>query len=266
MPSLRALFGFGTPQAAVPPLPRPRAPVCVIGDLHGMADLLDRMLALIAAQPGGASGGQSGANAARIVFTGDLTDRGPASAAVLATVHSLCQSDPAHHICLMGNHERMLLDFLDNPAKAGKRWIAAGGGDTLISYGITARIDAPTAAARYTALADALRAALPPGVTDWLQHLPLYWQEAGLAVVHAGADPARPLADQPAAALLWGHPQFHTTPRTDGLWIAHGHVIVPQVHIAQGRIAVDTGAYKTGRLSALWLDTDGPRILVVKAT
>lgn len=265
MPSLRALFGFGTPQrgapAVIPPLPRPVAPVCIIGDLHGMADLLTAMLALIAAQPGG----PSATTAARIIFTGDLTDRGPGSAAVLATVRRLCQSDPAHHICLMGNHERMLLDFLDTPAKAGKRWIAAGGSDTLISYGITARTDAATPAARYTALADALRAALPPGVLDWLRQLPLYWQDGGLAVVHAGADPALPLADQPAAALIWGHPQFHSTPRTDGLWIAHGHVIVPDVQIAQGRIAVDTGAYKTGRLSALWLDKDGARVLMVSS-
>ena len=256
MALLHALFGFPpAPHAVIFPLPRPDAPVCVIGDLHGMAELLGAMMALVATQPNSA--------AARILFVGDLVDRGPQSAAVLTVVRSLCQSDPAHHICLMGNHERMLLDFLDDPARCGKRWIAAGGGETLISYGITARIDAPTPVARHALLADALHKALPDGMLDWLTTLPHYWQEAGLGVVHAGADPALPLAEQPHSALLWGHRQFHSTPRADGLWIVHGHVIVSDVQIAQGRIGVDTGAYRTGRLSALWLDSDGPRVLTV---
>lgn len=259
---LRALFGLAPKQAAVappiqprPPLPRPQTPVCVIGDLHGMDDLLRAMLALVAAQPG--------ADAARIIFVGDLVDRGPDTAAVLLRVRGLCETNPAHTICLMGNHERMMLDFLADPAGRGKRWIAAGGAATLIGYGITARTDAATPAARFVALADALRAALPHGMLDWLGALPLFWQDGPFGVVHAGADPALPLPDQPGAALIWGHPRFHTTARTDGLWIAHGHVIVPQVQIAQGRIAVDTGAYRTGRLSALWLDGDGARVLQV---
>lgn len=258
MPSLRALFGLGPPPTAAPttpPLPRPTTPICVVGDLHGMADLLQAMLALIAAQPEGPS--------ARIVFTGDIIDRGPASAAVLTALHHLCRSDPARHICLMGNHERMLLDFLAGPARCGKRWIAAGGCETLVSFGLTARIAAATPAARFAALADALRAVLPDGLSEWLATLPLYWQEAGFAVVHAGADPALSLPDQPPAALLWGHRRFQTTPRPDGLWIAHGHTIMPEVSIANGRISVDTGAYHTGILSALWLDKDGARVLTV---
>jgi serine/threonine protein phosphatase 1 len=254
MPSLRAFFGLG-PKPVIPPLPRPTTPICVVGDLHGMAELLHAMLALIAAQPGGPT--------ARIVFTGDIIDRGPASASVLTTLRHLCQTDPAHHICLMGNHERMLLDFLADPAKSGKRWIAAGGGETLISFDLIARISAPTPATRYTALANALRTALPDGLPEWLASLPLYWQEAGFAVVHAGADPALSLPDQSPTALLWGHHQFLTTPRPDGLWIAHGHTIAPEVSIANGRIAVDTGAYQTGILSALWLDNDGARVLTV---
>lgn len=256
MLSLRAMFGFGPRQARAPgAMPQPQSAVCVIGDLHGMADLLTAMLTLIADQPNSAT--------ARIICVGDMIDRGPNSAAVLNTLRAWCRAAPTRHICLMGNHERMLLDFLADPARHGKRWIAAGGAETLISYGLTARIDAATPAARFTALADALRAALPDGMLDWLTTLPLYWQDGGLGVVHAAADPALPLADQPADALLWGHRLFPTTARPDGLWIAHGHVVVPKVHIADGRIAVDTGAYRTGRLSALWLDSDGARVLTV---
>lgn len=256
MPSLRALFGLDYPTGEFPLPPKPDVPVCIIGDLHGMADLLNTMLAVIAVQP------QS--DLVRIVFTGDLIDRGPDSAKVVSTVFDLCLSDPSRYICLMGNHERMMLDFLANPGKNGKRWIAAGGGETLISYGLTARIAALTPAARFAVLAERLHAALPESILNWIAALPSYWQEEGLGVVHAGADPALPLADQPLNALNWGHPQFHRTARRDGLWIVHGHVIVPEVQIADGRIAVDTGAYSTGRLSAVWLDGDGPRVLLVK--
>ena len=259
---LREIFGLGTrlpdgtgnrPALLAPP--QPAQPVCVIGDIHGMSGLLDAMLAKVADQPQ--------ADTARIIFTGDLIDRGPQSAAVLRRVAGLCQSGSGRHICLMGNHERMLLDFLTDPARWGKRWISAGGAETLISYSITARINAATEAARFVALADALRAALPDGTVNWLTGLPLYWQEGNLGVVHAGADPALALADQPAATLLWGHPKFLKTPRKDSLWVAHGHNIVPHVQVANGRIAVDTGAYRTQRLSAMWFDSQGARVLHV---
>ena len=70
------------------------------------------------------------------------------------------------------------------------------------------------------------------------------------------------MADQNPATLIWGLGRA-ALPRPDGLWLAHGHVIVPQVRITPGRISLDTGAYRTGRLSALWLDANGPRVLEV---
>ncbi len=92
---------------------------------------------------------------------------------------------------------------------------------------------------------------------QWLRNLPLVWQEGDLAVIHAGADPRKPIAEQTERTCLWGHPDFMRLPRRDGLWIAHGHTIMPEAHEDAGRIAVDTGAWRTGRLSAAWLDKDG---------
>ena len=278
MPSLRALFGLrprrgpGTPvshDAALPnfapnsgwqiPLPRPDLPhpdpaLCIIGDLHGRADLLDQMLDRIAAQPQSAT--------ARIVFVGDLIDHGPDSAAVLRRVHGLCEAAPGRIICLMGNHERMMLDFLAQPEQHAERWFAAGGLETLRSFGLSARVPAGRTAARHFAdLGSALHTALQPALLDWVSRLPLFWQTPGLGVVHADARPDLPLSAQPDSALLWGRVKPHTRPRHDGLWLAHGHVIVPQVQITAGRIAVDTGAYRTGRLSALWLSADGAQVI-----
>lgn len=234
-------------RASDPVPPRPARPVCVIGDLHGRRDLLDKMLARIEAQ--------DNAGSARLVFAGDMIDRGPDAAGVLARLYALQLDRPDHVICLMGNHERMMLDFLDAPAHHGPRWMSFGGVETLASFGIdpwgvgTGR-DADD---RMAGLAQALRAALPDGMESWLRGLPLIWREGQLVVTHAGADPARRIEDQTADTLLWGHGAFARQARTDGIWVAHGHTVVDQARAANGRIAVDTGAWTTGRLSAAWI-------------
>ena len=232
------------------PLPRLTLPVCVVGDIHGRADLLDRMLALIAAEPETAT--------ARLIFVGDYIDRGPDSAKVLLRLQEMTTAGRA--VCLMGNHERMLLDVIDRPEEAGQRWLLNGGDATLTSLGAGGRLVGDTEAARMAALAGRLRAALPPGIEDWLRALPLWWQDQGLAVVHAGADPARAMADQTEDALIWGHRHFGK-PRADGLWIAHGHVVRTEPRAEAGRIAVDTGAWSTGRLTAAWIDAGQVRFI-----
>lgn len=267
-----------------PGIPRPNPPVCIIGDVHGMADLLETLLARIAAQPCNAP--------PRLIFTGDLIDRGAQSAAVVARVRGLCVQDAAHHICLMGNHERMLLDALADPdfpapqISAFERWLSVGGAETCESFGVSAQV---YSRAHKTGLsrqdlslrtAQTLRATMGADLLNWLQALPLYWQEADLVVAHAGADPALPMADQDPDALLWGpapkarakRAALPENPAQAGQrWVVQGHVIVPQVDLsgtglsALRHIGIDTGAYRTGRLCALWLDHDGARVIEVTA-
>ncbi len=130
MPSLRALLSGRQPQAgAAPPLPCPSPPVCAVGDLHGRLDLLERMLSAIAAR--------AGAVAPRIVFAGDMVDRGPDSAGILRRLHAMNRAAPDKVICLMGNHERMMLDFLQAPAANCALWLSNGGEATLGSFGLS---------------------------------------------------------------------------------------------------------------------------------
>ena len=244
----RALRPKSDPDPA--PLPHLTLPVCVVGDIHGRADLLDRLLALIDAEPEAAT--------ARLIFAGDYVDRGSDSAKVLIRLKEMTAAGRA--VCLMGNHERMLLDAIDRPEAAGQRWLLNGGDATLASFGISGRLPGDNDAARMTALAQQLREALPDGIEAWLRALPLWWQDQGLAVVHAGADPALAMADQTEDALIWGHRRFGQ-PRADGLWIAHGHVVRTEPRAEAGRIAVDTGAWATGRLTAAWIDAGQVRFI-----
>ncbi|MFN4128208.1 MAG: metallophosphoesterase [Paracoccaceae bacterium] len=245
------------PQSPYPAMPAPQDPVCIIGDIHGRADLLDSLVRQLCREPH--------PDRIRVILVGDLIDRGPDSAGVLARVRDWCNAPTpfADVRCLMGNHERMMLDFLEDPVSHGSRWLSNGGDATLENFGLSPhrRLPEATAAEALLAQRDDLLGALPDGVHDWLLTLPLIWQEGHLVITHAGADPARPVTDQPATNLLWGHPNFRTRTRSDGLWLAHGHVITRTPSAQNGRISVDTGACRTGRLTAAVLDAEGLRFL-----
>ena len=218
------------------PPPCPLHPVAVVGDIHGRYDLLRRLLAKLDGE-------------AKIVFVGDLVDRGEASAEVLREVCSLVRSDPDRITCLMGNHEYMLLNFLKDPSAGGARWIRNGGLQTLASFGIGGLSETSSEAA-LTEAAAKLRDRLSADVLEWLSRLPLLWRSGNLTAVHAAADPSRPIESQDLQHLLWGHPDFLSGKRRDGQWVVHGHTVVEQPVIEKSRIAIDTGAYFTGRLCA----------------
>lgn len=218
---------------AVPPgggIPVPDGICSIIGDVHGCAGALARLLPQL---PG------------RIFLVGDIIDRGEESAAVIDML--MARPDLT---CLMGNHERMLLDFLADPAAAGPAWLRYGGLQTLASFGIGGDLK------DLAGLRDRLAAAMGPARIAWLGALPLYHVTGNVAITHAGADPARPLEGQ-SRSLLWGHEACGSQARIDGLWIVQGHVILPAPEIAGGVIRIDTGAYAGGALSAAVLG-DGP--------
>jgi len=238
---------------AAPDLPRPDTASYVVGDIHGRADLLELMLELIDAHIGGTAAADP-----RLVFVGDYVDHGPDSAGVVRRLRELTRDFPANVSCLMGNHERMLLDFLADPPLRGPRWLREGGAATLGSCRVDADDLHPAAPAEaWSHAATRLKGALGHDTLEWLRALPLSWSSGNLWVVHAGADPARPMADQTARVLLWGHPEFDSAPRGDDAWVAHGHVEQDAPTLADGRIGIDTAAWSTGRLTAVAIQPDG---------
>lgn len=216
------------------------APIAIIGDLHGRADLLKRMLARLDQE----------APETRKIFVGDYIDRGPDSADVLRQVMAVSDA-----VCLMGNHERMMLEFLEAPEGQGSRWLRHGGTETLASFGIQNGQPAE--------LRDALFDALGPETLGWIKSRLFFFKSGTLYVTHASADPMQPIEGQGEESLIWGHPAFGRRRRADGCWVAHGHTIVPQAQAHQGIISLDTGAFATDRLSAAVLDGSNLRFLEI---
>ncbi|WP_375700203.1 metallophosphoesterase [Pseudophaeobacter sp. TrK17] len=219
-----------------PPL-APVTPFYVIGDIHGRADLLNRALDQLP-------------SSGPIVCVGDYIDRGENSAEVLRLLR-----DRRDIQCLKGNHEEMLLRFLDDPAGQGPRWLRYGGLQTLASFGVRG-VTETSDPNRVLAARDALVAEMGAELINWIRALPQSFSSGNVVVVHAAADPKAAPQDQQQRHLLWGHPEFEKTPRQDGIWIVHGHTIVDSATVSNGRIAIDTGAYATGRLTIAKIGPD----------
>lgn len=251
----RPRFSVAPGQRLSPPMV-PDRPIYAVGDIHGRVDLLRKALRLIEEDALTHRMERFG-----LVFLGDYIDRGYASAQVLSTLFRLGRRNPNWVVCLRGNHEQLLLDFLENPGQIGPIWLRNGGRWTLESFGIRLS-DASLIAADIEELSEALRAAIPRAMVEWLRQMPFAWQSGNIGFIHAGAAPDLPIEAQDPQVAIWGHPDFTKKARTDDLWVVHGHIVVPDVRIRDARVALDTGAYATGRLSVLAIEPDErPRIL-----
>ncbi len=237
----------------------PDRPVIAIGDVHGCVSALDALLERIDA----ACEEDPALRGVMLVFLGDLVDRGPDSREVLARARALTEQLPENVACLLGNHELMMLDFIDDPLGRGLRWLAFGGAETLQSFGITP-VSHKAKADAVMDTADALDEALnADGVQAWLRALPDRWLSGNVACVHAAMAPDRSFEDQSRRHLCWGQSEFLTRPREDGLWVVHGHTTVAEPTCIDGRVALDTGAYRTGRLTAAVISTGQCQFLQV---
>jgi len=240
---LKSIVGrfLGRGQILLENPPRPQITVAVIGDIHGRADLLEKLLGRLSKEwPD-----------AKLVFVGDYVDRGPDSRKVL----ELLQNSTIDAVCLAGNHEMMLQEFLVDPVEYGGRWLRNGGRETLASFGVL--LDADPNVEQLGIAASEFGILLSDGTLDWLRARPFSWQSGNLFVTHAGPDPSRPVSDQLNQNLVWGHQRFLRDDRTDGVWVVHGHWAGECATCAAGRINVDTGAWRSGRLTAALIEPNG---------
>jgi serine/threonine protein phosphatase 1 len=236
----------GEPQGSVPEGTR----IYAIGDIHGRLDLLDEVLARIDADMD-----RHPASDAIRVFLGDYIDRGPDSKRVLDRLIN-CVAQPT--VCLMGNHEAFLREFLKNPDTLSI-WSGCGGLDTLLSYGLAPTVS-PNAAGQRK-LASDLDRVFPSSHRTFLGSLRPYFICGDFFFVHAGVRPGTLLTEQSEDDLLWIREDFLLCQDNFGKVIVHGHTPVREPDVRPNRINIDTGAYATGRLTCLVLESDNIRFI-----
>ena len=225
--------------------------VYAIGDVHGCYDILARLLATIADDV--ATRGQG--RRPLLIFVGDYVDRGPASAKVLSSLVWLQRNAPFEPRFLKGNHEEMLLAWLDDPAEA-RGWLRVGGATTLSSYGIALPEGEQAVADRCERIRDELMDRLPASHLDLLRGLKTSATRGDYLFVHAGARPGLPLNRQDERDFLWIRDDFLENSQAFEKVIVHGHSWTSAAPIlAAHRIGIDTGAYRTGALTAVRLGT-----------
>ncbi len=225
-----------------------------IGDIHGCADLLAEMLALIDGEK------VQGTAPPVLVFLGDYVDRG---VQVRQTLDLLCADNLSgfERRYLLGNHELSLLNFLDEPLR-NRAWLAMGGLETMASYGVSA----PTIGASRHDLVEAAKAlhwAIPPKHMAFLRSLERYALYGDYAFVHAGINPRRPMVHQTDRDLLWNRTRYQNDRAVWNYRVVHGHTAEPKPYADDHRIGLDTGAYHSGRLSAVRLEADSATLLQV---
>lgn len=224
--------------------------IYAIGDVHGRFDLLEELTAAI-----GRELRESRPARTVEIFLGDYIDRGPRSREVVAW---LTAAPPLadERICLMGNHEELLLEALDD-VSAVSNWLFNGGGETLMSY-LAVESGAPQVAGDVHA---ALVRALPETHRAFVAALPRTVSFGRYLFVHAGVRPKIPLSAQDPHDLVWIREPFLSFEADFGWIVIHGHTPVAHPDIRPNRINIDTGAVFTGRLTCLVLEGSALRFI-----
>ena len=228
--------------SALRKLKRPKAPepvhaipagqrVYAVGDIHGRLDLFDALLEAIDADDAARADAE-----VTLILLGDLIDRGPDSAGVIARARQLCQT--GHVRILMGNHEEMFLDSFE---------------DVEVLRHFLVDRKAYRAATRSEVL-EMMKRAVPEEDREFIAGFEDMVRIGDYAFVHAGVRPAIPFEEQRAHELRWIREPFLSHRDAHDAMVVHGHTISDEVEHRPNRIGIDTGAYTTGRLTALGLE------------
>jgi serine/threonine protein phosphatase 1 len=228
-----------------------------IGDIHGRADLLGRLLDRLEQQFRAIDAPEP-----IVIFIGDYVDRGPDSKAVLDLI-TAGRPYGFERRFLSGNHEAAMLKFLDEPL-AGRAWLDHGGLQTLASYGVHPLPSAAAGAGEISAAAAQLNTLMPDAHRVFLRTLERYVVMGDYCFVHAGIDPKRALEHQRDEDLFWIRGRFLDDKKMPPYRIVHGHTPVKTPFLDARRIGVDTGAYFSGTLTAVRLEGESVSFLDVR--
>ena len=216
-----------------------------VGDIHGRLDLLEELLQRIETDSRA-----RGPAKTWLVFLGDLIDRGPDSRGV---VERLAAHAPgfARNVFIMGNHEESFLTVLKGDESILPHWLIHGGSECAASYGVSPGWMLNATPGQ---VIERLNEAVPASHLAFLEEMADSFRFGDYLFVHAGIRPGVDLRSQAAKDLRWIREGFLDDLTHHGLMVVHGHTIVERPEQHPNRIAIDTGAYRYGTLTALGLE------------
>ncbi len=220
---------------AAPSTPQPEdssgGRIFAIGDVHGCAERLTRLLARLPLDR----------QQDTLLFLGDLIDRGPATREVMETICRL-QQQGVRVVALLGNHEYLLREYQHSGDPALLPFLRANGIEaTLASYG----------AASQRGLADL--SFMPPAHRELMASLLPYWETEEFIFVHAGILPDLPLAAHDLPTLCEKRGEFLTHEIQVGKRVIFGHTPFATPLLTPTKIGIDTGAVYGNLLTAVEL-------------
>ena len=224
--------------------------IYAIGDVHGRCDLLAELHAGIAADLA-----QRAAPRSVLIYLGDYISRGVDSRRVVDLVRD--QAPPATlKVTLRGNHEELLLRYLDGNFEGGRFWFDYDGVDVLENYGVAVADRRTRDSRSLEDLRQRFAAALPAEHLQFFRALATHHDEGGYRFVHAGVRPGVALARQSAHDQVWIRKPFLDCAEDLGAVVVHGHSIAAEPQLRHNRIGIDTGAFRSGVLSCVVLEDD----------
>jgi serine/threonine protein phosphatase 1 len=216
-----------------------------IGDIHGRDDLLEQLLGRIDEDLR-----RRPARKSLLIFVGDLIDRGPASAQVIERLRTYRRRG-IRPVFLLGNHEEVLLRILGGDASLISNWLRFGGAECLKSYGVSPR---GLSGMEPEDILGILQKAVPAAHAEFLKTFLDTCRFGDYLFVHAGIRPGVELDQQRQTDLRWIREPFLFDDTDHGFVVVHGHTISTEVEERPNRIGIDTGAYRTGVLTALAIE------------
>ncbi|MDA7787891.1 serine/threonine protein phosphatase [Sphingomonadaceae bacterium] len=221
-----------------------------IGDIHGRLDLFDELIYAIEQDDLAEDDAHT-----TIILLGDLVDRGPDSAGVIARAREW-QANRKVRI-LAGNHEEMFLRSFEDVDML-RHFLRHGGRSTVFSYGLDRD--------RYNEVSlgevqDMMAEVIPDADRDFLRGFEESIVIGDYLFVHAGIAPDVPLEEQKRHDKLWIREQFLRHEGEHSHMVVHGHTIMEDIQDKPNRIGIDTGAYRFGKLTALVLEGETRRFI-----
>ena len=252
--SLRQLFKERPPARRVAQVPDGER-YYVIGDIHGRLDLFEELIEAIEADDAANEAADT-----TVILLGDLIDRGPDSCGVIQRARDWGETRKVRYIA--GNHEEMFLESFDDKEML-RHFVKHGGRETILSYGIKRK--------RYNELTmkdlqTEMAGLIPQDHREFLASFEDLIIAGDYVFVHAGLNPKRPVEEQKQSDLRWIRERFLKHPDPFSHVVVHGHTIFEDIERTDHRIGIDTGAFRTGRLTALVLEGDARRIIQASET